>query len=116
MCPAKCHNPRIVSLCKGYGTEAWCKIDQKLANYFLEGPLKERLKMTRVGIELRNEGIEEGMKEGIKEGIKVGIKKAKLEDASKMITKGYNIDDIIEITGLRKEEVRKLYELRKEKH
>ena len=56
--------------------------------------------MTRVGIELRNEGIKEG----------------KLEDANKMIKKGFNLDDIIEITGLKKEEIQKLYEINKEKH
>ncbi|HEY5561123.1 MAG TPA: hypothetical protein VIK72_05070 [Clostridiaceae bacterium] len=66
--------------------------------------LKERLKMTRVGIELRKEGFEEGIKEG------------KLEDASKMVKKGFIIDDIIEITGLKKEDIEKLHELNKEKH
>lgn len=65
--------------------------------------LMERLKMTRVGIELRKEGIKEGIKEG------------KLEDANKMVRKGFSIDDIIEITGLRKDEIEKLYELNKEK-
>lgn len=66
--------------------------------------LKERLKMTRVGIEIRNEGIEEGIKEG------------KIDDAYKMVKKGFNINDIIEITGLRREEIQKLYELSKDKH
>ena len=66
--------------------------------------LKERLKMTRVGIELKNEGIEEGIKEG------------KLDAANKMVKKGFSIDDIIEITGLRREEIQKLYEINKEKH
>ncbi len=66
--------------------------------------LKERLKMTRVGMELRKDGIEQGIKEG------------KLADANKMIKKGFTIDDIVEITELKREEVQKLYELNKEKH
>ena len=70
--------------------------------------LKERLKMTRVGAELRKDGIEEGIREGIRE--------AKLQDASKMVKKGFKIDDIIEITGLRREEIEIIYELNKEKH
>ena len=40
---------------------------------------------------------------------------AKLEDAVKMIQKGFNIEDIIEITGLKKEDIQKLYEINKEK-
>ena len=74
--------------------------------------LKERLKMTRVGIELRNDGVAEGKKEGIKEGIKEG----KLETANKMVKKGFDIEDIIEITGLGREDIKKLYELSKDKN
>ena len=70
--------------------------------------LKERLKMTRVGIELRKEGIEEGIKEG--------KKVEKFEAATRMVKKGFVIDDIIEITGLKNEEIQKLYELNKEKN
>jgi predicted transposase/invertase (TIGR01784 family) len=66
--------------------------------------LKEVLKVTRVGIELKKEGMQEGIKEG------------KLEDAKKMIMKGFSREDIIEITGLKKEEIEKLYELNKERH
>jgi len=32
-----------------------------------------------------------------------------------MIKKGFSIDDIIEITGLSREEIQKLYEMNKEK-
>ena len=41
---------------------------------------------------------------------------AKLEDAAKMIKKGLSIEDIIEITDLKREEIQKLYELEKDKH
>lgn len=39
-----------------------------------------------------------------------GIKKAKLEDARKMLEKGINMQIIQEITGLTKEEIEKLKE------
>ena len=66
--------------------------------------LKERLKMTRVGIEIRNEGIKEGIKE------------EKLEAASKMVKKGFTIADISEITGLSAKEIQDIYELNKDKN
>lgn len=70
--------------------------------------LKEMMKMTRVGMELKKEGIEEGRKEGIKEG--------KLETAMKMMQRGFQLEDIIEITGLPEEEIRNLYRLNKEQN
>lgn len=59
--------------------------------------LKERLRMTKVGIELKKEG----------------IKEAKLENALKMVIKGFSIEDIMEITGLNKEVIQKLQEINK---
>ena len=56
--------------------------------------------MTRVEIELRNDGIKED----------------KLEAAGKMVRKGFKLEDIIEITGLTREDIQKLYELDKDKH
>ena len=48
------------------------------------------------------------MKQGFEQGIEQGIKQAKLEDARKMLDKGYRMEDIYDITGLSKEEVEKL--------
>jgi predicted transposase/invertase (TIGR01784 family) len=53
---------------------------------------------------LRKQGKQEGKQEGLEEG----AKKAKLEDARKMVAKGYPIDDICEITGLSRDEVERL--------
>ncbi len=53
---------------------------------------------------LRKQGKQEGKQEGLEEG----AKKAKLEDARKMVAKGYPIDDICEITSLSRDEVEKL--------
>lgn len=46
---------------------------------------------------------EEGRKEGQKEGILEG----KLEDARNMLKKGYPLEDVLEITGLSAEDLRK---------
>ncbi len=53
----------------------------------------------------RQQGRQEGRKEGETLGIAKGEKKAKLETAKKMIKKGINIETILEITGLAKEEI-----------
>ena len=49
-----------------------------------------------------------GKEDGLEEGIEEGEKKKSLEIAKKMITRGDNLDDIEEITGLSKEEILKL--------
>ena len=41
----------------------------------------------------------------LEEAAEKGSKKAKLEDAKKMAEKGYTLNDIIEITGLSKEQL-----------
>ena len=47
-------------------------------------------------------------KQGKQEGLEEGEKKAKLEDARKMVAKGYPIEDVCEITGLSLDELEKL--------
>ena len=49
-----------------------------------------------------------GRKEGLEEGEKLGISKTKIETAKKMKLKNIDISDIIDITGLTKEEIEKL--------
>ncbi len=53
---------------------------------------------------LRKQGKQEGKQEGLEEG----EKKAKLEDARRMLERGYPLDDICDITGLSREEVEML--------
>ena len=45
---------------------------------------------------------------GIKAGIEKGIEKGKIEDAIKMLKKGFEISVISEITGLTKKEINEL--------
>lgn len=49
-----------------------------------------------------------GREEGMKQGMKQGKKDERIEIAKKMKNKGIDIDSIIEITGLLKEEIEKL--------
>jgi len=55
-------------------------------------------------MKLRQEGIEKGLKKGMEKG----IREKAIETAKKMLLKKYPIKDIIEITGLTKEEIKKL--------
>jgi len=64
---------------------------------------EEEFKMEYVPIWLRDE-----REEGIKIGEKKGEKKAKIETAKNMLKKGFEIDVIVEITGLKRKEIEQL--------
>ena len=51
---------------------------------------------------------EEGIDLGVVKGIDLGVVKGKLEDAGKMLTKGFSISDICDITGLSVEQIEEL--------
>lgn len=59
------------------------------------------------------EGMEKGREEGREEGMEKGKKKGKVEDALKMLEKGYPLEDISYITGLTIEEIENLDEKNK---
>ncbi|MDY3070372.1 MAG: PD-(D/E)XK nuclease family transposase [Parabacteroides sp.] len=54
------------------------------------------------------EGKEEGLAEGLAEGIEKGQKKEKINNARRMLEKGYPIEDIAEITELTEEEIKNI--------
>ena len=56
----------------------------------------------------KKEGMKQGLKEGIEQGLKEGEKNATKNTARKMLGKNMNIEDIIELTGLSKEEIENL--------
>ncbi|MBR0350760.1 MAG: Rpn family recombination-promoting nuclease/putative transposase [Clostridia bacterium] len=68
--------------------------------------LREKWEMD--SISRLNYATEQGKKEGIKEGKKEGEKQKQKEIAKKMLDKGMEIENIIELTGLTKEEIDKL--------
>ena len=119
---------RIIELPKVKEEEQEKLIDWLL---FLENPQSERIKTKMEENEELKEAVEklEGMSEddymqriadlrekamldynsrmgnALRKGIAEGEKKAKLETAKKMLEKGIDIDTIIEVTGLSKEEI-----------
>jgi hypothetical protein len=68
---------------------------------------EEEFKMEYVPIWLRDER-EEGIKIGEEIGEKRGEKKAKIETAKNMLKKGFEINVIVEITGLKRKDIEKL--------
>ena len=56
----------------------------------------------------KREGKREGRQEGKREGKREGIQEKAIAIAKKMKAKGYNINDIIEITGLTVDDILRL--------
>jgi len=60
----------------------------------------------KVGLEQGiKQGMKQGIKEGVKEGIKEGIEQGIQKVAKTMIENNFQIEDIIKITGLTKDEI-----------
>ena len=53
---------------------------------------------------------QEGLKEGLEQGIEKGAKKEKIRLAKKVIIKGYDLNEIIDLTGLTEKEIQKVKE------
>ena len=54
------------------------------------------------------QGIEKGIAQGIEKGREEGAKEEKIAMAKKMLSKSYSIEDIVDMTGLSKEEIEKI--------
>jgi len=50
-------------------------------------------------------GIEKGLAKSKAEGLEEGLRLARLDDARKMLARGYDWSDITEITGIRPEDL-----------
>ena len=57
---------------------------------------------------IANSMYEKGISKGIKKGMNEGKLKQKKEIAERMLKKNISLDDIVEITGLSKDEIEKL--------
>ena len=55
-----------------------------------------------------DKGLEEGMQRGVKNGIEQGKMQNKLEIAKKLLKKGKSIDEIMELTELKREDIEKI--------
>ena len=65
-------------------------------------------KIMTIAEALEKKGIEKGIEKGREEGREEGIEKGREEAAQRMLSKGYSIEDISEITGLLKEAIKQL--------
>ena len=72
-------------------------------NFAYEMAAKYELGLAR-GLE---QGIEKGIEKGIEQGIEQGEYKKALETARKMLTEGFKQDQIIRITGLSPDDLKK---------
>ena len=63
---------------------------------------KETMTLTEL---IKEDGRKEGRKEGHKNGLKKGRLESKREAARRMLAKGYPAEDVVEITGLSREEI-----------
>ena len=52
------------------------------------------------------QGLEQGLEQGLQKGLERGKKIIKIENARKMLSKGYPIEDIVDIIGLTEEELK----------
>ena len=88
----------------------------------IEKEEKRKARQARLNeIRAKKEGIEIGEKRGItigekngekrgeKRGIILGLKQGATQIAQKLISKNYSVTEIIDITGLSKEEIEKLF-------
>lgn len=54
------------------------------------------------------QGIKEGREKGLQEGIQKGIQKEKRNTIKKLLEKNFSIEEIEEITGINKKEIKKI--------
>ena len=69
---------------------------------------RSRLTYNTEMYEARRQGEAKGKEEGIKEGIEKGEKESKLKIAKKLLERKMSTKEIVEITGLKEEEIEKL--------
>ena len=77
-------------------------IQRSILDGFVEGRDKGHKEGRKEG---RKEGIKEGREEGIKEGFSKGEKAGALLIAQKALTKGMPLSEVLELTGLKKEDL-----------
>ena len=83
------------------GDEIFMKIEQALYNFINDKNTARIYGNRRIHDDrLREEGMKQGMTKGMKQGITQGILQNQENNARKMIEKGYDIQDISEITNL----------------
>ncbi len=81
--------------------------DPMFINWITKEKDEQMIKNTQL-YNATQEGINIGISQGINQGMKQGLQKRNIEIAKSMLKKNMDIEDIIDITGLSKEEIKKL--------
>ena len=81
--------------------------DPMFINWITKEKDEQMIKNTQL-YNATQEGINIGISQGIKQGINQGLQRRNIEIAKSMLKKNMDIEDIIDITGLSKEEIKKL--------
>ena len=81
--------------------------DDEMVTMFDQENMHEMIRNTELE-EAQERGIERGMERGIKRGVELGSKEKAVEIAKNLIKIGLSEDQIVESTGLSKEEIKNL--------
>lgn len=81
---------------------------KRIAEIRLMSELEEQSALATARAKGTEEGLRQGKEEGLKQGKEEGKKQKQNEIAKRMLSKGINIEEIIELTKLSKEEIEKL--------
>ena len=88
--------------------EAVEKLDRISEDEKMQRIIELREKAIRDEHAIYAKGVDDGIEKGFEDGKEKGAKEEKLQIAKNMLKKGMNVSDIIEVTGLTKEEIEKL--------
>ena len=92
---------------KLFETAEIAKFTRTQANYYEES-LKQYRDIKNSFDTAREEGMADGLKKGMEKGMEKGLIDAKLEIAIRALKKGFSVNDVIELTGLSEDEIKKI--------
>ena len=90
------------------GDELMVEISNKVKYLNLDPDVAKELVIENEAEKWANQRYSTGLKQGIEQGIEQGSLQTKIETAKKMFSKGMKIEDIIDVTGLSKQELKNL--------
>lgn len=104
-------NPAKTELIYGF-FETYLKLNEReeeqVRDEIEQLPEEEANRVFRLPNSYFEKGVEKGRKEGMEQGRQEGIEKGLEKAAKKMLTKNMPIADIVDVTGLKKEDVEKM--------
>ena len=84
------------------------KINKKLASMSLSNEERNNYEFRLKAIRDEADAIEYATRQGIEQGIEQGQEQEKKETVKRMLRKNVKVEDIVEFTGLTKEEIEKI--------